>query len=159
MGDYSHLMAGLARMVNVSDKEVSHRVAVSSATVDTGKTDISRELSEQSIQELISVIRISAIQGAKYTYHLIPMCHPIPLNAIECDVQIQDKKIMIECRTATLAKTGVEMEAMTAASIAALTAYDMIKSRCPDAQITRIALQHKEGGKSGIWERPSKGVS
>lgn len=158
MGDYSHLIEGSARMSDISDKEVSYRVAISSAIVDTGKINITRELSEQSMQELISVIRISAIQAAKYTCHLIPLCHPIPLNRIECNVQIQDKKIVIECCASTQAKTGVEMETMTAASIAALTAYDMIKSRCPEAQITHIALQHKEGGKSGIWERPSKGA-
>ncbi|MBI3016960.1 MAG: cyclic pyranopterin monophosphate synthase MoaC [Deltaproteobacteria bacterium] len=156
MGDFTHLVKGKAVMVDVSHKPQTQRTAKSMACVDTGEVNLQKILSKEAKQELATTIRISAICAAKKTSQLIPLCHPLALENIECFVQFKNHLIVIECTAKTSGKTGVEMEAMTASAIAALTAYDMIKSKCPQAIIQHISLRSKEGGKSGVWKSTTK---
>lgn len=155
MGDFSHLKEDQATMVDVGDKKPSQRIAASRASVRTGKFNIKKELSTKAQNELISVIRIAGICAAKKTSELIPLCHPLSLSQVDCSVELKENEIVMECTAKTVGITGVEMEAMTGAAIAALTCYDMIKSQCPEATIENIFLLSKEGGKSGVWKRKS----
>ncbi|MBI3019660.1 MAG: cyclic pyranopterin monophosphate synthase MoaC [Deltaproteobacteria bacterium] len=159
MGDFTHLAKGKAVMVDVSLKPQTARVAKSAACVDTGGVDLQKTLSKEAQRELATTIRISAICAAKKTSELIPLCHPLALENVECFVQFKNHLIVIECTAKTSGKTGVEMEAMLGAAIAALTAYDMIKSKCPGATIRHIGLKSKEGGKSGVWKNTTKVMS
>ena len=156
MGDFTHLVQGKAVMVDVSHKTETQRRATSQALISTGDINLQKELSQEAQKELSSTIRIAAIQAAKKTSELIPLCHPLALEIVECEVKFKECAIVIECSAKTSGKTGVEMEAMTASAIAALTAYDMIKSKCPGAIIQHISLRSKEGGKSGVWKNTTK---
>lgn len=156
MGDFTHLVKGKAVMVDVSHKPQTQRSAKSMALVDTGDIDLQKTLSKEAQRELASTIRIAAIYAAKKTSELIPLCHPLALENVECFVEFKDHRIVIECTAKTSGKTGVEMEAMTGAAIAALTAYDMVKSKCRGATIRHISLRSKEGGKSGVWKSNTK---
>src|SRR3989338_214415 len=153
MGDFTHLKKGKAVMVDVTQKTPSERIAKSKAHVQTGSINLKKELSQKAQQELALTIRLSAIQAAKKTSELIPLCHPLSLSFVECEVEFKENKILIICTAKTKNTTGVEMEAMVGASIGALTAYDMIKSKCRDTSIEKIQLVYKEGGKSGVWKR------
>ena len=159
MGDFSHLKKGKAQMVDVSSKPQTHRRATSMAVVDTGKIDLKKALSKEAQRELASTIRMAAIQAAKKTSELIPLCHPLALESVDCFVEFKNHVIVIECSAKTSGKTGVEMEAMTGSAIAALTAYDMVKSKCPEAYIQHVSLRYKEGGKSGVWKNNTKVTS
>lgn len=156
MGDLSHLKRGKAVMVDVSRKQETSRIAKSIAVVYTGKINLQKELSQEAQRELSTTVRIAAIQAAKKTSELIPLCHPLDLENIECSVEFKEHLIWIECFAKTSGKTGVEMEAMVGCSIGALTVYDMIKSKCPEALIQHISLRYKEGGKSGVWKNDLK---
>ncbi|HEB52253.1 MAG TPA: cyclic pyranopterin monophosphate synthase MoaC [bacterium] len=104
--------------------------------------------------EALAVARIAGIQAAKDTARLIPLCHQIPLSrVVVAFAAVDDDAVRVTAETATVAATGVEMEALTAASLAALTIYDMTKARCRGAVIERLQLLHKSGGKSGVFER------
>ena len=102
--------------------------------------------------DALSVVRIAAIQAAKKTAELVPLCHPLSIDAIDVDVQPTETGVRIVVVVAVTAKTGVEMEAMTAAAIGAVTMYDMIKGVDRGAEISRIRLLEKSGGKSGEWK-------
>ncbi|CUU47485.1 MULTISPECIES: cyclic pyranopterin monophosphate synthase MoaC [Clostridium] len=147
---------GRARMVDVSEKFDTVREAVAIGTVSMKRETIER-IKEGSISkgDVLSVAQVGGIMGAKNTPQIIPMCHPIMISG--CDISfridIENNKIEITATTKTVGKTGIEMEALTAVSTAALTIYDMCKAIDREMVINNIMLVKKSGGKSGIFER------
>jgi len=146
--------AGSARMVDISDKPVTARVAKAHAFVHMSP-EVLAALPSNPKGDPLEVARIAAIQAAKRTSDLIPMCHPIPISKVDIDFGIEAGGIRVTSTVACSAGTGVEMEAMTAASIAALTIYDMTKALDKGIQITDLHLLFKSGGKSGDYQRDS----
>ncbi len=143
-------------MVDVTDKNESARMAIAKGTV-TMKPDTLAQIERGNIKKgnVFAVARIAGIMAAKRTADLIPLCHPLPLTSITLDLEPQPDRNAIEI-TATVkvaGKTGVEMEALTAVSVAALTIYDMAKAIDREMVIGDIRLVHKEGGKSGTYQR------
>ena len=152
----SHLRAdGSAHMVDVSEKIVTHRRAVAHATVIT-RADVVHAVVDGSLPkgEAIGTARIAGIMAAKQTSNLIPLCHPLPLSSITVDISGELDRLHVVVTVVATAVTGVEMEALTAASVAALTLYDMIKGVDKLATITDIRVVEKSGGRSGDWSRP-----
>jgi cyclic pyranopterin phosphate synthase len=147
--------AGRASMVDVSAKQPSLREAEASAFVAMSP-DVLRALPQNPKGDPLEVARIAGIQAAKRTAELIPMCHPIPLSKIEIDATVQSDGIAIRSLARTTAVTGVEMEALVAVSIAALTVYDMCKALDKGIAIREIVLLRKSGGKSGDYQRVAK---
>ncbi|HEX7036157.1 MAG TPA: cyclic pyranopterin monophosphate synthase MoaC [Pseudomonadales bacterium] len=156
MSRLSHLnAAGEANMVDVSAKEDSVRTAVAEGRLRM-RPETLREILEQGVPkgDVLAVARVAGIQGAKRCAELIPLCHPLPLTKVGVTFEAEGEDclaIRAECRVT--GKTGVEMEALTAVSVAALTVYDMCKAMDKGMSIERIALVSKEGGKSGTWRR------
>mgnify|MGYP001200325448 CR=1 FL=1 len=153
--NFTHLdKDDLPRMVDVSSKQVRERTAVAEARVRMGP-ELARLLQETGSTKKGPVIQtavIAGIQGAKRTSNLIPMCHPLPLSAIEVDIQLKDELAHIRVSVKTANRTGVEMEALTGASVAALTLYDMCKSVTKAMVIESVRLLEKTGGKSGDFQ-------
>jgi cyclic pyranopterin monophosphate synthase len=149
--------AGRASMVDVSGKSRTVREAEASAFVAMSRNVIGA-LPKNPKGDPLEVARIAGIQAAKRTSELIPMCHPIPLSKVEVEVKIQRDGVAIRTLARTTAETGVEMEALVAASVAALTVYDMCKALDKSIEIREIVLQRKSGGKSGGYKRRSKQV-
>ena len=151
----THLDAdGQAHMVDVGDKLTTQRTAIAEAVVSM--TDATADLlfsGQLPKGDAIAVARVAGIQGAKATPQLIPLCHPLPVSSVNVDIQRTDEGARITVTARVTAQTGVEMEAMTGASVAALTLYDMIKGVERGAEITRVQLVSKAGGKSGDWHR------
>lgn len=152
----SHISeSGEARMVDVSNKSITTREAVASALV-TMKPEILDALLDGSLPkgDAIATARIAGIQGAKKTSELVPLCHPLPLDWVRIDFERGDPgRLLIRCTARTTAKTGVEMEAMCGAMIAALTLYDMTKAADKSIVIGPVQLESKTGGKSGSFQR------
>lgn len=147
---------GEAEMVDVSPKEISKRVAVASCKVILGRKVFDLVSANQIAKgDVLSVARIAGISGAKHTSNLIPLCHNIILTHVRVDLKLNpiDFSVDIEGEAASTGKTGVEMEAMTAVTVAGLTVYDMCKAASKDIQITDVRLECKTGGKSGEWSR------
>lgn len=145
--------SGQSEMVDVGDKQITKRLAVARASVKLGPVvfDLVR-LNQMKKGDVLGVSKIAGIQAAKLTSNLIPLCHPLNLNCIKVNIELNAKKNSAEI-TATVSvdhRTGVEMEALTAVSVAALTIYDMCKAASKDMEISSIRLVHKSGGKS-IW--------
>jgi cyclic pyranopterin phosphate synthase len=142
-------------MVDVSDKDATARVAVARGTV-TMAPETLRRISGGEIAkgDVLAVARLAGIMAAKRTHELIPLCHPLALTAVELDLSADPARdaVDIEARVRTTGKTGVEMEALTAVSVAALTVYDMCKAIDRAMRIGDIRLAHKSGGKSGTYE-------
>jgi cyclic pyranopterin phosphate synthase len=147
--------AGEARMVDVSGKSATRREAVASAFVALSP-EVLAALPQNPKGNPLEVARIAGIQAAKKTSELIPMCHPLPLSFVDVDIEIVTDGVMIRSTAATTAPTGVEMEALTAASVAALTIYDMCKALDKGIVIREIVLESKTGGKSGDYVREQK---
>ncbi|KAG6592909.1 Cyclic pyranopterin monophosphate synthase, mitochondrial, partial [Cucurbita argyrosperma subsp. argyrosperma] len=148
--------AGEAQMVDVSPKESTKRIAIASCNVILGKKVFDLVLANQMAKgDVLSVAKIAGISGAKHTSTLIPLCHNITLSHVRVDLHLNPKNysVDIEGEAASTGKTGVEMEAMTAVTIAGLTVYDMCKAASKDIQITNVRLESKTGGKSGQWSR------
>ncbi|KAI9083267.1 hypothetical protein K1719_034799 [Acacia pycnantha] len=146
--------SGEAQMVDVSPKENTKRTAIASCNVILGKHVFDLVLANQMAKgDVLSVAKIAGITGAKQTSSLIPLCHNINLSHVRVDLKLnhEDHSVMIEGEASTTGKTGVEMEAMTAVTIAGLTVYDMCKAASKDIVITDVRLKHKTGGKSGDW--------
>lgn len=150
---------GRASMVDVSAKPATERRAVAEATVllsaDVRDLVLAGALPKG---EALAVARVAGIQAGKDTARLIPLCHPVPLTFLGVEFEPQGSaaiRIVTEART--VAPTGVEMEALVAASAAALTLYDMVKGRCRGASITDVRLLEKSGGRSGTWRRDTTG--
>ncbi|KAI3929354.1 hypothetical protein MKX01_006590 [Papaver californicum] len=148
--------SGEAQMVDVSIKETTKRVAIANCRVILGQKAFNL-VSENQITkgDVLTVAKIAGVNGAKQTSNLIPLCHNISLTHIRVDLTLNKKNfsVEIEGEAASTGKTGVEMEAMTAVTIAGLTVYDMCKAASKDIQITDVRLEHKIGGKSGEWSR------
>ena len=147
--------SGEANMVDVSDKPETKRVAIASSIVRMSPRTL-KAILDNEIQkgEVVAVARVAGIQAAKKCAELIPLCHPMPLDKVKITIEALDKvslKVVCECRVTH--KTGVEMEALTGASVAALTIYDMCKAIDKDMVIERTGLLEKTGGKSGNWVR------
>jgi cyclic pyranopterin monophosphate synthase len=135
-------------MVDVGDKPMSRRRAIASAQVQMSP-ETSRRLHDLPKGDALAAAQLAGIMAAKRTSELIPLCHPLPLSHIEVTLDVQDGVVGIVAVAETTAQTGVEMEALTAASVAALTVYDMCKSVDRGMRIDAVRLTHKAGGKSG----------
>jgi cyclic pyranopterin phosphate synthase len=144
--------AGRARMVDVSAKAETRREAVAEAFVELSDAVLAA-LPENPKGNPLEVARIAGIQAAKQTAALIPMCHPLALSFVDVEATVVAGGVRIRATVATVGATGVEMEAMVAASIAALTVYDMTKALDKGIRIREVALVSKSGGKSGEWRR------
>ena len=149
--------AGAAHMVDVSDKATTDRVAVAEGWVKmSGETlDVIRAGSARK-GDVVGVARLAGIMGAKRTADLIPLCHPLPLSKVSLDFVPDDglPGLRVTATVATAGRTGVEMEALTAVSVACLTIYDMAKAVQKDMEIGGLRLLSKSGGKSGDWTAP-----
>jgi cyclic pyranopterin phosphate synthase len=142
-------------MVDVSAKPVTARQARASGKVLLSPAAVAALRSGNIPKgDALAVARIAGIQGAKRTPELIPLCHPLGLHAVMVDLTVTDDGVVVEATARTADRTGVEMEALTAVSVAALTLIDMIKAVDKTAVITDIRLEEKSGGKSGHWHRP-----
>jgi cyclic pyranopterin phosphate synthase len=144
--------AGQAHMVDVSAKAATRREAVAEAFVELSDAVLAA-LPENPKGNPLEVARFAGIQAAKQTAALIPMCHPLPLSFVDIEATVVPGGVRIRATAATVATTGVEMEAMVAASVAALTVYDMTKSLDKSIIISNVVLISKSGGKSGIYKR------
>jgi cyclic pyranopterin phosphate synthase len=144
--------AGRARMVDVSGKTASRREAQASAFVAI-KPEVLAALPQNPKGDPLEVARIAGIMAAKRTAELIPMCHPLPLALVDVDLRLCENGVAISSKVATTAETGVEMEALVAASVSALTVYDMCKGADKSIAIREIVLERKSGGKSGEYRR------
>lgn len=143
---------GSAHMVDVSAKDVTDRAATATATVVTTSDVVARVLDGTVPKgEVVGTARIAAIMAVKKTSDLVPLCHPLPIAGVEIDIAGADDRVVIEVSVRTTSRTGVEMEALTGASVAALTVYDMIKAVDRAATITDVRVLAKSGGRSGSW--------
>ena len=153
----SHLTpAGAARMVDVSAKAETVREAVARASVKMKPATLAAIRAGQvATGDVLAVARTAGIMGAKRTPELIPLCHPLRITGVDIDFLLDAKRsaITIEARVRTVDKTGVEMEALTAAAVAGLTVYDMVKAVDRGIVLTDLGLVEKSGGKSGHWKR------
>ncbi|MEE2957423.1 MAG: cyclic pyranopterin monophosphate synthase MoaC [Actinomycetota bacterium] len=157
MGDegFTHLDSeGRARMVDVGGKEVTQRRAVARARV-TMQEETAQALADGTVAkgDVLAVARVAGIQAAKRTSELIPLCHPLMLSSVQVDLTPGPSWVDIEATAETVDRTGVEMEALTACSVAALTVYDMCKARDRAMQVEALGLVEKSGGRSGDWHR------
>ena len=145
---------GRARMVDVTPKEPTHRRALARGRVYmAGETSQRIASGAVSKGDVLAVARVAAIQAAKQTPHLIPLCHPLLIGGVSVSFAIEEDFVEIEVAAETVDRTGVEMEAMTACSVAALTIYDMCKSMDRSMYISEISLWEMSGGRSGNWRR------
>ena len=156
MAELTHFDAkGKSRMVDVSDKDETERVAVAAGSIVMAP-DTMKLITEGGVKkgDVLSVARLAGIMGAKKTPELIPLCHPLALDSVEVDLVCDPERNAVDI-TATCkvtGRTGVEMEALTAVAVAALTIYDMCKAVDRAMRITDIRLIHKSGGKSGTYD-------
>ena len=141
-------------MVDVGEKDETERVAVASGRVVMRPETV--ELIRQGRAakgDVLAVAQVAAVMGAKRTPDLVPMCHPLMLTRIDVSFEVHDAEVSLQAEVATRGRTGVEMEALTAVAAAALTIYDMLKAVDRGMVIEGIRLEHKEGGRSGVWKR------
>ena len=145
---------GEANMVDINNKKESKREATAIGSIILSKKALN-EIKKEKISKgnVLNTARIAGIMAAKKTSDLIPLCHPIPVESIKIDFDIEDININVLAVVSTTDKTGVEMEALMAVNIACLTIYDMIKSIDKHAKINSVKLISKSGGKSGDWKR------
>ena len=156
MADFSHLnQAGEAAMVDVSGKAASVRTAMVCGRVEISAVCASK-LTKDAVREICSTARIAGISAAKQTATLIPMCHQIPLSKVNLSIEFHDRFFDLVVSTKTESNTGVEMEALCAATIAGATIYDMIKAVDPAAIVGPFMLKEKRGGQNGPWDRPQE---
>ncbi|HEY3284545.1 MAG TPA: cyclic pyranopterin monophosphate synthase MoaC [Armatimonadota bacterium] len=159
MPDFSHLDAeGRARMVDVSSKPVTTRRAAASARVTMLASTVDA-LRRKALPkgDVLTVAQVAGIQAAKRTSELIPLCHPLPLSKVDVTISVQDFGVEIYTEAVTTGQTGVEMEALTAAAVAALTIYDMCKAVDRGMVIEGVRLESKSGGIHGDYRRPADG--
>jgi cyclic pyranopterin monophosphate synthase len=146
--------AGRARMVDVGGKEVTARKAIATGRVTMNPETVELIRTNRVKKgDPLAVAQVAGIMAAKRTHELIPMCHPLMLTKIDLALDLDDTGVSIEATVETRGQTGVEMEALTAVSVAALTVYDMVKAVDRGMVISDIGLQAKSGGKSGTWTR------
>jgi cyclic pyranopterin phosphate synthase len=153
---FTHLdSGGAARMVDVSGKEPTTRTAVATGVVHT-TTEVVALLAGDGLPkgDALATARIAGIMAAKRTSDLVPLCHPLALSSVKVDLVLGEAEVRISATVRTTDRTGVEMEALTAVSVAGLTLHDMVKAVDPSASIDAVRVERKEGGKSGTWIRP-----
>lgn len=152
---FSHLDdKGNAHMVDVGDKAVTRRRAVAKCVVTMSASTASAIVAGTLPKgDVLAVARIAGIQGAKRTSDLIPLCHPLMLASVSVQLEVRESSVAIEAVVETTGQTGVEMEALTACSVAALTLYDMCKSADKEMEIGELALWEKSGGRSGDFKK------
>jgi cyclic pyranopterin phosphate synthase len=153
---FTHLdAAGAARMVDVSEKEPTARTAVASGVLRT-TDEVVALLGSDGLPkgDALATARIAGIMAAKRTWELVPLCHPIALSGVKVDLALGEAEVRITATVRTTDRTGVEMEALTAVSVAGLTLHDMVKAVDPAATLDAVRVERKEGGKTGLWERP-----
>lgn len=151
--DFSHLdLAGRLRMVDVSGKQVTRRVAEASCKVKVSPEVVAR-IEDLPKGDALAAARMAGIQGAKRTAELIPLAHPLPLEQVVVEIEPDDGGLVIRSQVVVTAKTGAELEALVACSTAALTLYDMVKAVERGAVITDLRLEAKSGGRSGAFRR------
>ena len=157
MGELTHLDdAGRARMVDVGGKDVTDRRAVARAIVRMSPATAAAVRDGDAPKgDVLGPARIAGIQAAKRTWELIPLCHQLPLSFadVSAEVDVEGGAVVLTAEARTTAQTGVEMEALTAASVAALTVYDMVKAIERGVTIAEVVLLEKSGGRSGEWRR------
>jgi len=154
VSDLSHLdPAGRVRMVDVSSKRETERVAVAEgylrAAPDTLRRIVDGDLPKGDFRP---TVQLAGIAAAKRTSELIPLCHPLPLHHVGVDVEVRDGRLRVVATTTVTARTGVEMEALTAVSVTLLTAWDLLKAVDRDLRIEDVRLLEKRGGRSGDWK-------
>ena len=156
--ELSHFDArGQAHMVDVAGKAVTHRVAVASGTIRMKPSTLAIVAGGTAKKgDVIGIARVAAIQGAKRTSELIPLCHPLAITRVAVDFELDEAKSLVRCiaRVETLGQTGVEMEALTAVQVGLLTVYDMCKAVDRGMVIGDVQVLEKRGGKSGTWAAP-----
>jgi cyclic pyranopterin phosphate synthase len=154
--DFSHFDArGQAAMVDVGSKPITERTATARARVTMLPATAALIRSGGAKKgDVLGVARIAGVMAAKRTSELIPLCHPLPISAVTLDLEVANDAVEIAATVRTTGQTGVEMEALTAASVAALTVYDMCKSVDRGMRIEAVRLTHKAGGKSGEFVQP-----
>jgi cyclic pyranopterin phosphate synthase len=147
--------AGAARMVDVTEKEATARTAVATGRLRT-TTEVVDLLRRDGLPkgDALATARIAGIMGAKRTPDLVPLCHPIALSGVVVDLDADGDEVRIRATVRTTDRTGVEMEALTAVTIAGLTLHDMVKAVDPAAVLDAVRVERKEGGKTGTWTRP-----
>jgi cyclic pyranopterin phosphate synthase len=156
VSDLTHVdAAGAAHMVDVTGKDVTSRVATATGEVRTTAEVVSL-LASNGLKkgDALAVARVAGIMGAKRTSDLVPLCHPLPISGVTVDFSLDSDSVGITATVRTSGRTGVEMEALTAVTVAGLTLHDMIKAVDPAAVLSEVRLERKEGGKSGVWTRP-----
>lgn len=156
MSELSHFdAAGASRMVDVGDKPVTRRTARASGRVRMAAATLARITAGRGAKgDVLEVARLAGIMAAKHTADLVPLCHPLQLESVAVDFATPDElTLAIEAVVQVEAKTGVEMEALVAVSVAALTVYDMCKSIDRGMTMDTIRLEEKQGGRSGHWQR------
>ncbi len=154
--DLTHFKDGRPQMVDVTAKAATQRLAEAEARVVlTPEALKALEAGGVGKGDPLRVAELAGIMGAKRTADLIPLCHPLPLTGVEVEASLDRERgeVVIRARVRTKAETGVEMEALTACAVAALTVYDMLKAASKGLEITGLRLLYKEGGKSGPWRR------
>ena len=147
--------SGHARMVDVSGKDVTAREARASGRVLLSAAAIAA-LRAGAVPkgDALAVARIAGIQGAKRTPDLVPLCHPIAVHSVTVELEVTDDAVLVEATVRTADRTGVEMEALTSVTVAALALIDMVKAIDPTAVISDVRVEEKSGGKTGPWRRP-----
>ena len=157
MADLTHVDSdGNAHMVDVTNKPTTHRVAIAEGRIEMAPQTLDLIMSGGHKKgDVLGIARVAAIMAAKRTPDLIPLCHPMPLTRVTVDFEIlaDQQAVRCEVRTETVARTGVEIEALTAVQIGLLTIYDMCKAIDRGMRIGDIGLLHKAGGQSGTWSR------
>jgi len=153
--EFTHLdPLGRARMVDVTAKDATHRRAIARSRVHMTSETASRIASGAIAKgDVLAVARIAGIQAAKQTSNLLPLCHPLLVGSVFVNFRIEEDHVEVEAQVETVDRTGVEMEALTACAVAALTVYDMCKSIDRGMVIGELALWEKTGGRSGAWRR------
>lgn len=154
MSQLTHIDAqGAARMVDVGGKDVTRRVARAHARISMSEEALRLVREGSKKGDVLQVARIAGIQAAKRTADLIPLCHPLAIDSVTVELEVAEGGVEIDATVAISGRTGVEMEALTAASVAALTVYDMVKAVDKAMVIERVVLLEKEGGRSGHYVR------
>jgi cyclic pyranopterin phosphate synthase len=141
-------------MVDVSEKDITKRTAVATGTLHT-TAEVVAMISSSGLPkgDALATARVAGIMAAKRTSDLIPLCHPLALTGIDIEFEVAAATVAVTATVCTTDRTGVEMEALTAVSVAALTIYDMVKAVDPAARIDDIKVLHKAGGRTGTWSR------
>lgn len=163
MTEFSHFDAeGRAQMVDVGAKNPTHRVAIATATIEMKPGTLSKiKAGDFEKGNVLEIARLAGIMATKRTSDLIPLCHPIAVTSVNVDFEMIDdqNRIEVTAKVEAMDRTGVEMEALTAATTSALTIYDMCKSVDREMEISSVHLIHKSGGKSGTFDRESESTS